>query len=375
VSERESLPLSVRAVVRYYAETGVFDLRSLTLKRQVDDEMDAVTSDAYGAVEAALERELDMTGVSFEYETKLTMPVELTLGYLYREAITEAPDDFDPVSDTPSSAAGDGHSPAAMAAHEKVQSAEQVTVLVTEALLEGDMRDALNDEEYEDFVVDTDVTDAERREIARVAREALHERVEERFDAFPDRVREEYERAVEASERHQSEDEHFRQLLHDASDGDAAAIDAIENEYKFAAFETDPDALTPEERAFPYCKTQYERVGVIYDGMIEMFRAAGLDIEEQFKHSIILAIIGAQVWLDDVDDYHSDMREEQLTPITAEYLINESDQQAYQQVLDISLQYFDAAIDYARESDSTLTGIATEYIYLSGDPELLPGSE
>jgi hypothetical protein len=163
--------------------------------------------------------------------------------------------------------------------------------------------------------------------------------------------------------------------MRQARNGSEEAVEKIKTEYKYAQFDSTPEVLPEKERNWPYCRTQYERVGVIYDGMIEMFRAAGIDIEPEFKHAVVLAIIGAQIWLDDIDDFSADMEEGQLTPVTAEYLIQDSDSEAYENIVEISQQYLDRAVEESVRSNSHLTGIATEYIYLSGDPSVLPGSE
>ncbi|WP_436907742.1 hypothetical protein [Halosimplex marinum] len=407
VSERDRLPLSLRAVARFYARTGELDLTALRIKAWVDDTLDEFLADAYGAIETELERELGYEDVDFRYETKLTLPVELTLGYLYRRAIEES-DGYNPVTDEPTRSAGDavrslvgGADPArrerlrreAAEQVEFVGRIERVARLCTEALLDGDMRDAINDEEFEDFETDPPLGDAERERAARIAQSRLRERVEAQMAGFPDAVREAYEAAVAESNAHQADDEHFRELMARAlgeggSDGEAAAdggtnpvaddpaeaVERIEAEYKYAEFEGEAGTLTAEERGWPYCKTQYERVGVIYEGMIEMFRAADIRIEPAFEHAVVLAIIGAQVWLDDVDDFAADRAETQLTPVTAEYVVADSERAAYDRVVDISSLYLDRAIEYAVDSESILTGIAAEYIYLSGDPGVLPGS-
>jgi hypothetical protein len=352
---REPLPLAVRAVMRYYASTGVVDVPALRLRGTVEDEVAAIIDDAFAAVEDALAAELALADPRFEYETKLTLPVELTLGYCYRRADDDA----------------------------TRERAREVAVLVTEALLDGDMRDAINDDEYGDFEVEAQDADPDPAEVAPVAQQRLSERVLDRFGEYPDGVQAAYDWAVEVSERHQDEDSHFRELLERAREDDDDAREAIEDEYKFAPIEAadydlgdgyDASVLGAEERALPYCRTQYERVGVIYDGMVEMFREAGIDVEEGFKRSVVLAIVGAQVWLDDVDDFEADMAEGQLTPVTAEYLVRDDERAAYEAVGDVTSSYLDAAVEHATASGSPLTGIATEYIYLSGDPEVLPGS-
>jgi hypothetical protein len=385
------VPLSLRSVLRFYARTGDLDLTALRLRGLVEETVDGFLDDAFTAVEVRLQDELDYESVAFDYETKLTMPVELTLGHLYRRAFADAPSDVNPVTGEVASPISaylpvetDAEADRQRAERLRQQAsdelefvayAEDVARLCTEALLDGDMRDAINDDEYEDFRLDVDLTDAERRRVAEIAQECLRERVEEGFADFPDEVRDAYESAVDASEAHQDDDRHFRDLMVRAEDGDQAAVEQIRDEYKFAPFESEPAVLTEDERAWPYCKTQYERVGVIYDGMIEMFRAAGIDIDESFKHAVVLAIIGAQIWLDDVDDLDADLAEQQLTPVTAEYLVHDSDAEAYRAIVDVTTTYLDRAVEYAVESDSVLTGIATEYIYLSGTPEDLAGSD
>jgi len=353
---RASLPLALRAVLRYYARSGVADATALRLRGTVEDEVDAIVDDAFGAVEDALAAELDIEDPAFDYGTKLTMPVELTLGYCYRHA--------DGAADR--------------------ERAREVAELVTEALLDGDMRDAINDAEYGDFAVEAGGADPDPARVAAVAQRRLNERVVERFDDYPAGVRDAYDWAVDVSERHQDDDPRFRELLEAARAGDDDARNAIEAEYRSARFEAadydlgygyDAAVLDAGARALPYCRTQYERVGVIYDGMVEMFREAGLDVAEGFKRSVVLAIVGAQVWLDDVDDFEADMADGQLTPVTAEYLIREDDRAAYDAVLELTADYLDAAVEHATASGSPLTGIAAEYIYLSGEPEVLPGSE
>ncbi|MFC7135181.1 MULTISPECIES: hypothetical protein [Salinibaculum] len=342
LATREALPTSLRAVLGYYADTGVFDYRSLRLQRRVEDTSAALVDEAFAAVESAIAAEFDREFVNFSYDTKLVLPAELTLGYLYRHG------------------GDDRH-------------AEAVTRLVIEALVDGDMRDAINDDEFEDFEVDFAVDNGDIRRVAEVAQETLQKRVEDRFAEYPDAVREAYDWAVDISEAHQDEDEHFRALMERAEErGDDPARADIREEYKFADFADPPAVFDAGELDLPYLKTQYDRVGVIYDGMIEMYREAGLAIEDAFKKSIVLSIIGAQVWLDDVDDYRADMREGQLTPVTAEYLLAETDRAAADAVVGISEQYLDLAKEHAAAVDSTLTGIAAEYIYRSGSPEVLP---
>jgi len=346
LARQDRLPTAGRAVVGYYADSGEFDYRSLTLKRRVDRVTESMIETAFAEVEDAIADAFGYSFVDFTYDTKLVLPAQLTLGHLYWE-LDESDHD----------------------------SAEALTRLAIEALIDGDMRDALNDNEFEDFEVDFETDEDDRRQIAEIAQEILERRVEDGFSQYSDDLREIYDWAVGVSERHQNQDEHFRQLMADAQDGDEAARDHIRTEYKHAPFDDQPGLFTAEELDFPYLKTQYDRVGVIYDGMIQMYRLAGFPVDEAFQRSIVLAIIGAQLWLDDIDDYQADMAEGQLTPVTAEYLLAETDREAYETVVAISERYLDRAKQQATVADSALTGIATEYIYRDGAPEVLPAGE
>ncbi|QSG06725.1 hypothetical protein [Halapricum desulfuricans] len=389
LARRSTLPTAVRAVFSYYGHTGQFDLASLRLKSTVDDRTEAMVEDVFTSVESALAREFDVESVTFEYDTKLLLPAELTLGYLYRRAQRRA-DGFDPVAEsTWASRVDDAVGSEAYRApadpdewegssddpRELVDRAEYLTRVVIGALLDGDMRDAVNDAEYEDFEVSLAVDREERARVARVAQKTLQTDLEDRLEALPDELTESYEWAVELSEAHQDRDPHFRDLYERARDGDGDARTTIEAEYRDAPFDADTDVFTGEERDLPYLWTQYARVGVIYDAMIEMYRAAGLPVETAFKRSIVLSIVAAQIWLDDVDDYGADVEDGQLTPVTAEYLLAEGDREAARRVRDLTEQYLDLARTYAAETESPLTGIATEYIYLSGNPHVLPGTD
>ncbi len=343
IATAKSVPTSIRAVFGYYANAGVFDAGSLKLKRRVDTCVEEMIDEAFADVEEAIAEEFGYGYVSFEYDTKLVLPAKLTLGYLYRELDEQA--------------------------H---HGAEELTQLAVEALLDGDMRDAINDEEYEDFVVDFETTERDRALIADIAQEVLQARVEEQFSHYPDEVKEIYDWAVDISEAHQDEDEQFRSLMDRARDGDEEALEAIGARYKYGEFADEPEIFTEEELSLPYLKTQYDRVGIIYDAMIDMYREVGFDISGSFQRSIVLAIIGAQIWLDDLDDYEADLRDGQLTPVTAEYLLAESGQEAKLSVIEISEAYLDRARRQATVADSTLTGIAIEYIHRDGDPEKLP---
>jgi hypothetical protein len=377
----ERLPTAQRAILGYYAETGRFDYQALRIKSAVDAQLETILDEVYGDVESAIAVDLgfddDGDAVTFHYDTKLTLPAELTLGYLYRRAIARATSGYDPITDTAGGwvplGGGDPSDPANREAREYVEMAEEATALIVQALLDGDMRDAINDDEFEDFEVTvTGDADPDPRRVAECAQSHLQRVVEDAFDRAPDAVRDAYDEAVDISEAHQDQDDHFRDLLAAALDGDEAATDRIEDEYKFAAVPDDAP-FDGAERDLPYLKTQYDRVGVIYKGMLDAYRGVGFEIPEAFGTSIVLAIIGAQIWLDDVDDYHDDVSEGQLTPVTAEYVLAGSDDDAYERVVDITMRYFELARDHAAEADSPLNGIAIEYILRSGDPDRLPG--
>ncbi|WP_284009816.1 hypothetical protein [Haloarcula pelagica] len=378
LADRRRLPTALRAVLGYYADTGVFDYASLSLKSEIDDRTEAMVADVNARVEDALEAEFGRP-VAFDYDTKLVLPAQLTLGYVYRNARRQAPGD--PVTETIADGVPDVDATALeqgpaqnLSPREMVVRAEQMTRLSIEALIDGDMRDAINDDEFEDFEVDFDADDEEIRRVAETAQGALQSHLDGLLESMPPVVEEAYQWAVDYSEAHQDRDDYFRELMTDAEAGDADAVEAIRAEYKFADYEEEPPTFTDREKALPYSKTQYARVGVLYDGMLDLYRLAGLDIEPAFAKSIVLAIIGAQIWLDDVDDYEDDRREGQLTPVTAEYLLAPDDEAGYRHVLDITEQYLDLAEEYATAADSPLTGIAAEYIYRSGEPDVLPGS-
>ena len=375
----DRLPTAQRAILGYYAETGRLDYRALRIKAAVDDTLDAILDEVYRGVEAAVADELGAADVAFEYETKLTLPAELTLGYLYRRALARSTPGYDPIADGTSGLRGrlgrvDPSAPANREAREYVERAEEATSLIVQALLDGDMRDAINDDEFEDFEVRVAGDPApDRRRVAEAAQRHLQGVVEAAFDRAPDAVRTAYDDAVERSEAHQEQDDRFRDMLAAALDGDAAATDRIESEYKFAPVpESSP--IPAEESDLPYLRTQYDRVGVIYQGMLDAYRGVGFDVPAAFGTSIVLAIIGAQIWLDDVDDYRDDVADGQLTPVTAEYVLAEDDATAYANVVSITNRYFDLARDHADAAGSPLNGIAIEYILRSGTPERLPGS-
>jgi len=385
---RRPVPTPVRAVAGYYADTGEFDPRSLRLNRTVDLHTEAMLSEVFGLVESAIAETYDTPEVTFGYDTKLILPAQLTLGELYRTARERAPPGADPVELSVWADRGDGEREAdapsgwerrlpapdeRLDPQQLVDRGDALTRLVIQALIDGDMRDAVNDAEYEDFEVSLDLSPDERARVAELAQETLQADLESAFETVPDAVRDHYEWAVEHSEAHQMRDPHFRELYASAREGGADAAAAIREQYRNAPFEVDTDVFAGEAD-LPYLSTQYARVGVIYDGMVEMYRAAGLPVDTAFKRSIVLAIVGAQIWLDDVDDFADDVAEGQLTPVTAEFVLAEDERTAHEQVCSITERYLDRAKESAAATDSPLTGIATEYIYRSGDPSLLPGN-
>ncbi|MCU4800162.1 hypothetical protein OB920_07245 [Halobacteria archaeon HArc-gm2] len=376
LADSATLPTALRAVLGYYADAGVFDYGSLSLKREIDERTERMVDDVFGLVEDALAEEFDRPSVAFDYDTKLVLPAQLTLGYVYRSARQRAASD--PVTDeiaigvpeVDETALEEGPSQQ-LSPREMVVRAEQMTSLSIEALVDGDMRDAINDDEFEDFSVDFE---ADPRRVAEVAQAALQADLDAKLEGLPPVVEETYTRAVDYSEAHQDRDDQFREMMSAAEDGDQSALRDVREQYKFADFEEPIELFDESERNLPYLKTQYARVGVLYDGMIGLYRLAGLDVNDDFAKAIVLAIIGAQVWLDDVDDYVDDRRNGQLTPVTAEYLLAPDEDAGYRRVVDVTEQYLDLAKTYATRADSPLTGIAVEYIYRSGEPEVLPGS-
>lgn len=384
----DPLPTAVRAVLGYYADTGDLAVGSLELKRHVDRFVRRVVADAFRPVERAVADEFDVSPdeVGFAYDTKLTLPAELTLSHLFGRIRAETTQRLNPLTGELDTGPlgqlrrlrrlrGDSPTVAALAdARDRLERVRAVTELVVVALIDGDVRDAINDDEYGDFVVDFPVDADDRARIAEITQSVLESRVAELFEPFPDAVADSYETAVAASEAHQERDPYFRELMADAADGDPDALAAVESEYKFADFDDPPALFSDRELSFPYLRTQYGRVGVIYHGMVEMYRAAGIEIEPAFERSIVLAIVGAQIWLDDVDDYEADAAEGQLTPVTAEYLLADDETAAVERVVDVTEQYLGAAKAYAAQTDSGLAGIGADYIRRSGSTAPLPGS-
>jgi len=101
LADRRRLPTALRAVLGYYADTGVFDAGSLSLKSEIDERTEAMVNDVTDRIEDALEDEFGRP-VEFSYDTKLILPAQLTLGYVYRNARQQAPGDpvIDAIADT-----------------------------------------------------------------------------------------------------------------------------------------------------------------------------------------------------------------------------------------------------------------------------------
>jgi hypothetical protein len=357
-SVRSRIPATARALVGHLAETKDPRVAAIVLLRnEVESEIESMTERLFLSVERDLQRaresgELEpVPGAAdeqarFDYDTRLVLPAMLTLGRIHVMA-----------GDVPISRIGEEVD------HEFVARGRETTRNVVRALLDGDMRDAINDDEYEDF--ETNLRPRER--VAELAQESLQEGVESWFDGddTPEAVRESYEHAVELSERHQDQDERFRELLdrfHESapdSDEREAIADEIREEYKFAAVED--GQLFGEDSDLPYFATQYARVGILYEDMLNMYEAdLGVELGERFKRAIVLMVVGAQIGLDDTDDYPED-KGIQLTPVTAELSIAEDAEIGVERIRRIVETCLDRADEYA-DADDHLTRIAVEYI-------------
>ncbi|PSQ49456.1 hypothetical protein BRD15_03340 [Halobacteriales archaeon SW_6_65_15] len=356
-SVRSRIPATARALAAHLTETRDPRVAAMVLLRnEVDSDIDAMTERLFLSVERDLQRaredgELDpVPGAAdeearFDYDTRLVLPAMLTLGRIHVLA-----------GDVPVARVG------REVDQEFVSRGRETTRNVVRALLDGDMRDAINDDEYEDF--ETNLRPVER--VAELAQQSLEEGVEAWFDRddTPEAVRDHYEHAVELSERHQEQDRAFRELLdrfHDAEGDDerAAAADAIREQYKFA--EVEDGDLFDDEADLPYFATQYARVGILYEDMLNMYEAdLGVELGEGFKRAIVLMVVGAQIGLDDTDDYPED-RGTQLTPVTAELNVADDRAIGVERICRIVETYLDRADDCA-DPDDHLTRIAVEYI-------------
>ncbi|WP_158057349.1 hypothetical protein [Halorussus halophilus] len=354
-SVRSRIPATARALYTTLAESRDPRVLSMVLLRQeVESEIASITERLFLSVERDLQQaredgELNpVPGAEneqarFDYDTRLVLPAMLTLARIHVVA-----------GDVPvSRAVGDVN-------RDLVAQGRETTRNIVRALLDGDMRDAINDEEYEDFQTNLQP----RPQVAELAQESLQDDVESWFDHedTPETVRTYYEHAVELSERHQEEDQTFRELLDNyreaSADERTDAAEDIREQYKFADAESG-EALFGDEFEIPYFATQYARVGILYEDMLNMYEAdLGLDLGDGFKRAIVLMVIGAQIGLDDTDDYPED-KGTQLTPVTAELNIADSRAEGVETLRRIVEAYLDRA---AAAVDDHLTRIAIEYI-------------
>jgi len=356
-SVRGRIPAVARALASHLAESPDPRVASVVLLRsEVEAEIESMTEELFLCVERDLDRareagELDPVpgaaggSARFDYDTRLVMPAVLTLGRIHATA---------------------GDVPVARLAGEVdrdlVADGRETTRNVVRALLDGDMRDAINDDEYEDF--ESNLRPRER--VAEIAQRHLEAGVESWLDRpdTPEAVRASYDHAVELSERHQAEDDAFRGLLDDYLEADdpaarEAAAGAIRERYRDAELE-DGD-LFEADADLPYFATQYARVGILYEDMLNMYEAdLGTELGEGFKRAVVLMVIGAQIGLDDTDDYPED-RGSQLTPVTAELNLADDRHSGVERVRAIVEAYLDRA-DACADPDDHLTRIAIEYI-------------
>jgi hypothetical protein len=345
------VPPLARAFGRYVSQhRDPYLLGVLALRGEVDETVDRVTRELFEEVEVVLEQELaagelelveGADVVRFDYDTRLVLPAMLTLGRIYELA---------------------GDVPFLRRVRrvdtDLVTRGESVTHEIIRALLDGDMRDAINDDEFEDF----ETTVRPRPRAAELAQATLQGEVEAWLSdpETPEGVAEAYYHAVSLSEGHQDTDESFRALLerHANATGDhrARIADEIEARYKYASPQ-ESSVLFEEEQYVPYFTTQYERVGILYEDMLKMYEAA-LDVElgDSFTRSIVLMVVAAQIGLDDVDDFPED-RGEQLTPVTAELALKGPE--GLDDVGRLVDRYLDAA---AAAAETHLTGMAIAYI-------------
>ncbi|USZ68702.1 hypothetical protein NGM10_02935 [Halorussus salilacus] len=353
---RSKIPATGRALANHLGaarDPRVFAV--VLLRNEVESEIESMTERLFLGVERDLDEareagEVELApgaadeGARFDYDTRLVLPAMLTLGRIHAEA-----------GDVPVARLG------REVDYDLVSRGRETTRNVVRALLDGDMRDAINDDEYEDFQTNL----RPREKVAELAQQSLREGVEAWFDRedTPEAVRESYDHAVELSERHQDEDEAFRDLLdrlRAAEVGDREAVaDEVRERYKFAPVEE--GELFDEEADLPYFATQYARVGILYEDMLNMYEAdLGMDLGEGFKRAIVLMVVGAQIGLDDTDDYPED-RGTQLTPVTAELNLAPDRETGVERIRDIVETYLDRA-DACADPDDHLTRIAVEYI-------------
>jgi hypothetical protein len=352
---RRRLPPLARAFGRYLRRhPDPYVVSILALRREVQVEIDTIIEELLATIEASLQARVetdeltlaaDATTVRFDYDTRLVLPAMLTLGRIHELA-----------GDVPGARLG------RQVDTDLLAEGRRATTHVIRALLDGDMRDALNDEEYEDF----HTTARPRRQAAAIAQATLQQGVEEWLDRpeTPAHVADAYHHAVTLSESHQAVDTEFRTLLTryegTAEGSDRETLQAqLEHEYKFA----EPgggSTVFEEEFHQPYFTTQYERVGILYEDMLRMYeRTLDVELGDAFLRTIVLMVVAAQIGLDDVDDFPED-RHEQLTPVTAELAMDETG--GIDRIRGLVDGYLDAA---QADSESHLTGMAIAYVRTS----------
>ncbi|EJN61388.1 hypothetical protein [Halogranum rubrum] len=347
------IPPIARAFLRYVSRSphpSVIPV--LVLRSEVDDDIDAMTGRMFREVELELDSALAAgevetvdvgDAVRFDYDTRLVLPALLTLGRLCVLAndvpIVRHVRDVD---------------------EELARESRTTTYNIVQALVDGDMRDAINDEEYEDFVTNA----RPKSRVAERAQARLAENVQRWFEKAetPAAVREHYEHAVDLSEGHQDDDEAFRDLLdrYHATEGTdrADVAEEIRESYKFAEHD-EPLGLFDADSSLPYFLTQYLRVGILYEDMLNMYEAdLDIDLGDDFKRAIVLMVIAAQVGLDDTDDYPEDRRT-QLTPVTAELNLADDRETGVENLREVVVDYLDRA---EACSPDHLTSMAIEFI-------------
>lgn len=349
---RRVLPPLARAFLSYlWRVQDPYLIPVLLLREEVESEVESAIDRLFAEVESDLEDavttgDLELapgaTAVSFDYDTRLVLPAMLTHGRV-RELAGDVPL-------VRRSRAVDT---------DLVERGRETTQYVVRALLDGDMRDAINDEEYGDF--ETSVRP--RTRAAAIAQSTLEAGVLAWFDEpdTPQAVKEHYRHAVELSEGHQTRDREYRELLaqYHASEGAERRETGESLRIRYRDADTaGVSRLFDAERHLPYFATQYERVGVLYEEMLSMYEAdLEVDLGDAFKRSIVLMVIAAQMGLDDVDDYPED-RGTQLTPVTAELALH-GPTDGIENVRGLVTTYLDRAAD---ASENHLTGMAIEYI-------------
>lgn len=357
VSKVHRLPPELRAFGSYLLSSGdVGAIPMALLQRKIDGQMDEITERIFHDIERELDRATKRDvlepingttadGATFSYDTRLLLPAMITYGHL-RTAAGDVPI----VKRLPGKRINET----------LAESARETTYSITQALLDGDMRDAINDDEFTDF----ETNRRPKQKVATIAQRHLQSEVTAWLDSdgTPESVARHYDHAVTVSEAHQDDDPEFRALFdrlkRASSTENNSVVEEIRNRYKFAEPKEDP-TLFSRESSLPYFTTQYERVGIIYEDMLGMYEGdVGIDLSAAFKRAVVLMVIAAQIGLDDTDDYPED-RHTQLTPVTAELGLASSTSEGVNNLKTIIETYLDQADFYA---SSAITRIAIEYI-------------